>query len=184
MAKMIKGIRIVLFVGLVLCAVMALLGAAGDAAILASDSSVSEEPTVPEELYPALVCIFPCRVRDAGIVYEKIKALGLYALTDVDPIYRKLAYGPYNVSNIDLRIWYINICKRSFDVVTIVDPELNFTAEDIADDFCFGNGVAIGGVNLKDGTWRDCGFIVLDQRDKAKAEALWEEMKAIFLGIS
>jgi len=132
----------------------------------------------------------------AGNVEEKIKALGLKTKND-DPTYRETArkvkrlrpktgkelpqdwvqrwlrgeISPEDVEEVDEK-----------DSIIVVDEELGFKAEDIVEDFSFGNGTTIGGVRLKDGRWIPCGFVVFDHADKAKADGLKTALKKHFQG--
>jgi hypothetical protein len=151
-----------------------------------------------------VVYVFPIDVEkvrqmelDAGKCEEKVKALGLTP-KNVDPTYREEARkvkrlrhklgdkAPANWVQLYLqgRIPPSQIEEVEEDrSIIIVDPELGFKAEDIADDFSFGNGTTLGGVRLKDGSWIPCGFIVFDHKDKPLADTQKEKLRNIFKGI-
>ena len=64
----------------------------------------------------------------------------------------------------------------------IVDSSLSFQADDIAEDFSFGNGTTIGAVRLKTGEWVQCGWVVFDHADKSRVDAKLTNLKNIFKG--
>jgi len=133
---------------------------------------------------------------DAGICESKIKALGLQPM-NADPTYREEAR---KVKRLRHKLgsnappnWVQEYMHGRIppdlveevdeeDSIIIVDPELGFKAEDIADDFSFGNGTTIGGVRLKDGRWVPCGFVVFDHRDRGRVNAVRDRLKNIFMG--
>lgn len=113
---------------------------------------------------------------NAGVFEEKIKALPLTS-KNVDPFYREEARKVWVRVSVDAPEMPIK------DSIIVVDPELGFTALDIVDDFSFGNGTTVGGVRLKDGRWVDCGFVVFDHADNAKANRLLPTLRNIFKGL-
>jgi len=149
-----------------------------------------------------VVYIFPVDVGkvnrlelDAGLCESRIRGLGLQPVSD--PTYREEARkvkrirhklggkAPPNWVQLYLqgRIPPDQVEEvDEDDSIIVVDPELPFKAEDIADDFSFGNGTTIGGVRLKDGTWVDCGFVVFDHKDRAKVDKVIDRLKDIFMG--
>jgi hypothetical protein len=151
-----------------------------------------------------VVYVFPIDVEkvrrmelDAGKCEEKVKALGLTP-KNVDPTWREeaktvkrlRAKAGRNLPEDWVQRWLLGrISPEDIEEVDeqpsiiVVDPELGFRAEDIAEDFSFGNGCTIGGVRLKDGRWVECGFVVLDHADKAKADELLPALKKIFKGL-
>jgi hypothetical protein len=156
-----------------------------------------------KEVVEIVVYIFPIDVEkanrfeiDAGKCEEKIKALGLQP-RNIDPTYREEARkvkrlrhklgdkAPANWVQLHHqgRIPPSQIEEVGEDQsIIIVDLELGIKAEDIADDFSFGNGTTIGGVRLKDGRWIPCGFVVFSHEDRKKADAVIDKLKDIFMG--
>lgn len=130
-----------------------------------------------------VVYIFPVDVEkvmrrevDATKCDEKIRNLGLRTMNH-DPTYREEAR----------KIKRLKPDRREVDEgdsIIIVDPELGFKAEDIVDDFSFGNGVTVGGVMLKDGKFIPCGFVVFNHSDKANADRFVSQLKNIFMGLA
>ncbi|MEM2352450.1 MAG: hypothetical protein QXT26_08600 [Thermoproteota archaeon] len=127
-----------------------------------------------------VVYVFPVDVEkvrrrevDAGKCDEKIRALGLKTMS-YDPTYREEARKVKRLQPDGTEL-------DEKDSIIVVDPELGFKADDIVDDFSFGNGVTIGGVKLKDGRFIPCGFVVFDHMDKAKADKFISSLKSIFM---
>ncbi|MEM1540992.1 MAG: hypothetical protein QXJ07_06425 [Candidatus Bathyarchaeia archaeon] len=129
-----------------------------------------------------VVYIFPVDVGkvgrreiDAAECDRKIRSLGLRTMS-YDPTYREEARKVKRLQPDGREV-------DEGDSIIIVDPELGFKAEDIVDDFSFGNGVTIGGVMLKDGRFVPCGFMVLSHVDKANADRFIPQLKNVFMGL-
>lgn len=126
------------------------------------------------------VYIFPIdqsKRPDAKVFKDKIKTLTLTP-KNTDPFYREEARKVWVRAGAELPEIPIK------DSIIVVDPALGFTATDIADDFSFGNGTTVGGVRLKDERWVDCGFVVFDHADKAKADGMLTALRNIFKGLA
>jgi len=111
----------------------------------------------------------------ADVVDDKIKALGL-TVKNIDPLYREEARKVWVKPSPDAEE------VPTKDSIIVVDPDLGFTADDIADDFSFGNGTTVGGVRLKDDRWIPCGFTVFDHADMGRVDTLRDQLKMIFKG--
>ena len=105
---------------------------------------------------------------NAGNVDAAVKALDLTIVRDLKNTYRETAK----------KIYEDEVEKGSSMI--IVDPSLSFEADDIADDFSFGNGTTIGAVRLKSGEWVQCGWSVFDHADKSEVDAKLTALKKIF----
>ena len=112
---------------------------------------------------------------DAAVCEAKIKALKL-TTKNIDPLYREEAEKVWVRASAGAPEMPVE------DSIIVVDPELGFTAEDIADDFSFGNGTTVGGVRLKDGKWVICGFVVFDHTHKGMVDGKLIALKKIFKG--
>jgi len=124
------------------------------------------------------VYIFPldetkvqAKTLDAGIAEVAVKALDLAIIKDMKPTYRETAK----------KVFEDEVEKGSSMI--IVDSSLSFKADDIAEDFSFGNGTTMGAVRLKTGEWVQCGWVVFDHADKTKVDAKLTNLKNIFKGI-
>jgi hypothetical protein len=105
---------------------------------------------------------------EAGVVDAAVKALDLTIIRDVKSTYRETATKYYEDE----------IAKGSSMI--IVDPSLSFEADDIAEDFSFGNGTTIGAVRLKTGEWVQCGWVVFQHADKSEVDAKLPQLRNIF----
>jgi len=108
---------------------------------------------------------------NAGNVEADVKALDLTIVRDLKNTYRETAK----------KIFEDEVEKGSS--LVIVDSSLSFEADDIAEDFSFGNGTTIGAVRLKTGEWAVCGWSVFDHADKSEVDAKLTALKNIFKGI-
>ena len=106
-----------------------------------------------------------------GDIETAISALALTVIKEIKPSYRETAK----------RILEDEVDKGTSMI--IVDPSLSFKADEIAEDFSFGNGTTIGAVRLKSGEWVVCGWIVFDHADKSKVDGKLAALKDIFKGI-
>lgn len=68
----------------------------------------------------------------------------------------------------------------SVPVEIYVDSALPFTADDIDDNFSFGNGCSSGSVKLKTGKWEQCCFFVIDGKNKNKFDSKINQIKDVF----
>jgi len=108
---------------------------------------------------------------NAGNVDAAVKALDLTIVRDVKDTYRETAK----------KVFEDEVEKGSS--IIIVDSSLSFKADDIAEDFSFGNGTTIGAVRLKTGEWAVCGWVVFDHADKSEVDGKLTALKNIFKGI-
>ena len=97
-----------------------------------------------------------------------LSALELTVIKAIKPSYRETAK----------RILEDEVDKGTSMIV--VDSSLSFEADDIAEDFSFGNGTTIGAVRLKTGEWVQCGWIVFDHAAKSKVDTKLTQLKSIF----
>ena len=68
------------------------------------------------------------------------------------------------------------------DSIIKVDEELGFEAEDIVDDWRFGNGTTIGQILLKDKRIIKCGWVVIDHANINAANGMIVALRNIFKG--
>jgi hypothetical protein len=105
---------------------------------------------------------------NAGIVDAAVKALDLTIVRDVKNTYREAATK-----------YYEDEVEKGSSMI-IVDSSLSFEADDIAEDFSFGNGTSVGAVRLKTGEWVQCGWVVFQHADKSAVDAKLTQLKNIF----
>jgi len=65
----------------------------------------------------------------------------------------------------------------------VVDRELHFSANDIIEDFQFGNGTTVGFIPLKDGRIIRCAWFVVDPGYESSVEANLDEIRNVCKGV-
>ncbi|MBA7493935.1 hypothetical protein ES702_04501 [subsurface metagenome] len=68
------------------------------------------------------------------------------------------------------------------DSAIFVDPELEFTIDDILDTWSFGNGITKGTILLKDDRKIKCGWMVIDHANINAANGMLTALRNIFKG--
>lgn len=104
----------------------------------------------------------------AGNVEAAVQALELAIVRDAKSDYRETAK----------KVFEGEVDKGSS--LIIVDSSLSFKADDMEEDFSFGNGTTMGAVRLKTGEMVECGWIVFDHADKSAVDAKLPQLKNIF----
>jgi len=110
------------------------------------------------------VYIFPVGVISASTIQDELNKLGITVKCQEDAERRSPSW---------------NETPKSPRNKIVIDPELPFSLNEIAEDFSFGNGVSVGTILLKDGRTIPCAWIVVDPRYEGIVEANLDKIKEV-----